>query len=71
MDVLEYDCSGATPPPKKPLYCDDNPDFEWCDITKSIDERVALLVKEMTTSEKEGLFVNSANSVPRLNMDDY
>ena len=43
----------------------------WCDASAPVDERVAALVKALTTGEKAGLLSNTAQPVPRLGLPAY
>ncbi|MDV7187162.1 glycoside hydrolase family 3 C-terminal domain-containing protein [Lutibacter sp. TH_r2] len=46
-------------------------DFSFQDTSLSIEKRVDILVSQMTLEEKVGQLVNSAPSIPRLNVPDY
>ncbi len=43
----------------------------FCDVNAPVAVRVASLVANLTLDEKLGLFANSADGVPRLNIPSY
>lgn len=43
----------------------------FCDVNAPVAVRVASLVANLTLAEKLGLFANSADGVPRLNIPSY
>jgi len=49
----------------------DGKSYDWCDHTKSMEDRVDALVANLTLDEKSVLFVNSAGAVPRIGWPAY
>ena len=43
----------------------------WCDTTKSLEARVAMLVKDLSNEEKAGLFTNGVKGIARIDWPAY
>lgn len=65
-DTDKFNCDAAD-------ACADEPGASsvWCDPDVDMEKRVAALIANLTVSEKAGLFLNEADSVPRLNIKKY